>query len=71
MPTETTKKLRSNSISSSQIRKQTKPRRRRTEQISIDSQKMMSSSTRKKMEVAKLKTNSIEEKRSFLITTLI
>jgi len=71
MPTETTKKLRSNSISSSQIRKQIKPRRRRTEQISIDSQKMMSSSTRKKMEVAKLKTNSIEEKRSFLITTLI
>jgi len=71
MPTETTKKLRSNSISSSQIRKQTKPRRRRTEQISIDSQKMMSSSTRKKMEVAKLKTNSIEEKRSFLTTTLI
>ena len=71
MPTETTKKLRSNLISSSQIRKQTKPRRRRTEQISIDSQKMMSSSTRKKMEVAKLKTNSIEEKRSFLITTLI
>jgi len=71
MPTETTKKLRSNSISSSQIRKQTKPRRRRTEQISIDSQKMMSSSTRRKMEVAKLKTNSIEEKKSFLITTLI
>jgi len=71
MPTETTKKLRSNSISSSQIRKQTKPRRRRTEQISIDSQKMMSSSIRKKMEVAKLKTNSIEEKRSFLTTTLI
>jgi len=71
MPTETMKKLRSNSISSSQIRKQTKPRRRRTEQISIDSQKMMSSSIRKKMEVAKLKTNSIEEKRSFLTTTLI
>lgn len=71
MPTETTKKLRSNLISSSQIRKQTKPRRRRTEQISIDSQKMMSSSTRKKMEVAKLKTNSTGEKRSFLTTTLI